>query len=119
MVRPCLKLVSPIQIEPETLFMERRKESRRKISGAATALSSGNGKNPFPKRICSFQLLDISDSGIGGITQKPLEIGSQIAILFPPHGPDHGFDMYGTVARCREHDDGFEIGITLESRLAA
>ncbi len=99
--------------------MERRKESRRKIAGTVTALSSGNEKNPFPKRICSFQLLDISDSGMGGITQKPMEIGSQIAILFPPHGLDHGFDMYGTVARCREHLDGYEIGVQLTNRLAA
>ena len=64
-------------------------------------------------------VLNISDTGVGVMSQEPVEVDSRIAIFFPPHGPERGFDLFGRVVRCVHREAGHEVGIALEQRLAA
>ncbi|NJO85244.1 MAG: PilZ domain-containing protein [Blastochloris sp.] len=112
-----LKLTdSPASVD--VLPFERRREPRRRAAGQVTALrtASTRGQN---NRICSLRLTDMSDSGLGAVVAEPVEIGSTIAVFFPPHGPERGFDLYGQVVRCQNTAEGHELGIRFDARAAA
>ena len=106
-------------LQPTQAPTERRRSARQRVGGRVTALTGGLGPNPTSKRISSLQLQDMSDGGIGALTEQPLETGERIALLFPPHGPHHGFDLYGTVVRRRQLGDRHEVGIELDHPMAA
>jgi hypothetical protein len=113
-----LKLVDAAHEPAEVLPFERRRENRRSQQGQVTALrtASTRGQN---NRICSLKLLNMSDSGLGALVSEPLEVGSSIAVFFPPHGPERGFDLYGHVVRCSTSAEGHEIGVRFDARAAA
>ena len=119
MATPHLKLADSSQSQPESYLMERRIATRNRVSGRVTALSSADEHADSQKRICSLQMLNISDTGLGAIVKESVEIGSQISVFFPPHGPEHGFDVCGTVVRCIDREGGHEIGVRIQPRLAA
>ena len=106
---------------------ERRRHRRHVISGQVTAVqtirnatdTTDNQQNGLCNRICSLQLRDISDSGLGAISQEPTETGIPIAVFFSPHGPDNGFDLYGHVTRCTKSASGHEIAIHFNGHDAA
>lgn len=104
--------------DQDVLPFERRREPRRRAVGQVTALRTASrpGQN---SRICSLRLTDMSDSGLGAVVSEPLEIGSTLAVFFPPHGPERGFDLYGQVVRCQPTDRGHELGIRFDARAAA
>lgn len=113
---PSLKL-TPDDQPRDTYFLERRRSPRRTVAGRVTSVAAGPD---VARRIGSLQLLNISDCGIGAISQEPVDIGSTIAVFFPPHGAELGFDLYGTVVRCHEGEDGsYRIGILLRQAMAA
>ncbi len=99
--------------------LERRDSNRHALSGRVTALQTRQWEQGAGKRICSLQLSDMSDRGMGVLTQEAMELGSRISIFFPPHGAERGFDMIGRVVRCIPRVNGHEVGIRLEKRLAA
>jgi hypothetical protein len=121
MPTPILKLVDPDQYPPESFLMERRQNLRHPTTGHVTAVACGNPNDDAEatKRICSLEMLNLSDIGLGAIVDEPVEIGSRISVFFPPHGPEQGFDVYGTVVRCIGRDAGHEIGVQIQPRLAA
>jgi hypothetical protein len=104
---------------PDVLCFERRCCQRRPLAGRVTALIS----DPHPPKdyhhICSLQLRDQSDTGLGGLSHEPIAIGRHITLFFPPHGYDRGYDMVGVIVRCIQKDDQYDIGISLRQRLAA
>ena len=73
------------------------------------------------RKICSLKLSDISDTGVGVICDEAIEPDTTITILFPPHGPDGGFNATGQVVRCMPRPDGqaHRIGIRFNERSAA
>lgn len=102
----------------DTLPFERRTSQRNTVSGRVTAVESCAPQDG-PSRICSLQLQNISDFGLGALVQEPIEPGTAITVLFPPHGAERGFDLYGNVVRCERRGDLFELGISLRTRAAA
>lgn len=97
---------------------DRRCEVRYPVGVRVTAVQtqeSGDHQN----KICSLQLLNLSHSGLGAIAQEPVAPGSRIAIYFPPHGPERGFDLYGYVVRCVRREYGHEVGVQFNSRMKA
>ncbi|MBI1336656.1 MAG: hypothetical protein GC164_06810 [Phycisphaera sp.] len=109
-----------VKEEPtDAIPLERRIDYRHTISGRVTALQTTAGSEEHHNRICSLQLLNISDSGLGAVTQEPVELNTRIVVFFPPHGPERGFDKYGQVVRCVHRDGGHELGIRFESQLQA
>lgn len=119
MSNPAIRLTDPIGEPSGVLFFERRRSQRRAVSGRVTAVISGSDPAGTWKRICSIQLINQSTTGLGALSQEPLAVGSQVTLFFPPHGPEHGFDLRGTIVRDAVRESGYEIGIRLEERLAA
>ncbi len=107
-----LKLVRPE--EQDVIPLERRRERRRKISGRVTAIRATSDQPDLRHRICPLQLLNLSDGGLAAISQEPVELNTSIAVFFPPHGPEPGFDVYGRVVRCRPREYGHEIAIEFD-----
>lgn len=105
--------------EQDVLPFERRGETRRSLGGHVTAVRPGSMPDGTLQRIHSLQLLNMSDGGLGAIVQEPVDVGSRIAVFFPPHGPERGFDLYGRVVRCERKTQGFEVGVRFEHRAAA
>jgi hypothetical protein len=107
--------------EPDTdaYRLERRTALRHSIAGRVTAVQSHDEADGQLSRICSLQLLNISDSGLGALSEESMELGSSLAVFFPPHGPERGIDLVGQVVRCVARENGHEIGIRLEARAAA
>ncbi len=115
-----LKLADPGRSTPrENLAFERRGAERHCISGRATAVSTSADAEGPRNRIRSLELLNISDTGLGAISQDPIEPDTVITVFFPPHGADRGFDASGRVVRCRPFRYGHEVGIRFTSRPAA
>ena len=105
--------------EADAYHLERRTTLRHGIAGRVTAIQTHDDADGQLSRICSLQLLNISDSGLGALSEEPVEPGSSLAVFFPPHGPERGFDLVGTVVRCIPRAHGHEIGVRLVNRAAA
>ncbi|MCE9592192.1 MAG: PilZ domain-containing protein [Planctomycetes bacterium] len=115
---PKLRLVDQNQND-DALRFERRGNERHRITGRATALSKDTALQGTRNCIRSVQLQDISDTGLGAVSQDPIPINSQIAVFLPPHGPDQGLDINGVVVRCVPYEHGHLVGIKYETRQAA
>ena len=99
--------------------VDRRSSVRRKITGRATALVRQANEKDALGRICSLELRDISDTGLGAVAQTPIEVGSTLTVFIAAHGNEQGFDLVGEVVRCTACDAGHHIGVRLTSRAAA
>ena len=109
---PDLRLATP-QDAPDTLFFERRSAPRRKATGKVTAVCQDIDQPTGPRRMCTLELHDLSDSGVGVRSAQPISVGSKITLFFPPHGNEPGFDLTGNVVRCRSVEGNHEVGIAL------
>ncbi len=107
-----LKLVRPEH--QDIIPLERRRGRRNTISGRVTAIRATAEAPAVRHRICPLQLLNMSNTGLAAISQEPVDPDTSIAVFFPPHGPEQGFDVYGRVVRCRPRDYGHEIAIEFD-----
>jgi len=117
-----LKLVKIERHELDPLPLERRIAHRKPATGRVTALLSFKDGEEHRNRICSLELRDMSDTGVGAVTGEPLPREGNITIFLPPHGPERGFDLYGEIAWCREDrsgGEGYEIGVRLNRQASA
>ncbi len=117
-----LKLVKIERHELDPLPLERRIAHRKPTNGRVTALLTIKTDDETRNRICSLELRDMSDTGVGAVTSEPLPREGNITIFLPPHGPERGFDLYGQIMWCRpnrEGGDDFEIGVRLNQQAAA
>lgn len=123
MTTTVLKLTEPIMDhDHDILPLERRGSYRHPAQGRVTALRDMDGHTTgILRKICSLKLCDMSETGVGVISDEPMEMDSTITILFPPHGPDCGYNVTGQVVRSFEQSDGesHRIGIQFGSRMAA
>lgn len=113
-----LKLVDP-DLDLDVLRFERRAARRRSISGQVTAVHHTTDPGQSPNRICSLQLVNISDTGLGVMAPQWMEPGSFVEVYFAAHGAEGGFDLRGRVVRCIKRENGHEVGIRLGARNAA
>ncbi|MCX5660284.1 MAG: PilZ domain-containing protein [Planctomycetota bacterium] len=101
--------------------LERRRAERRVITGRVTAVARPPHPGPAHGRICSLQLLNLSETGVGLLSQEPVELNSLVTVFFPAQGAQRGRDATGRVVRCTPRARGFghEVGIHFEARVAA
>lgn len=104
---------------PDSYVLERRTTTRHRTSGQVTALVSAQNGSDNVNKICSFELRDMSDRGIGVWAYDDVPTDSRVTVFFPPHGGDPGFDMTGRIVRCVARDAGYEIGIQTFRQTAA
>jgi len=117
-----LKLVKPPNGPSDVLFMERRCSDRAPMIGQATAIISDSQDKDHPsKKICTIELANISDTGLGVIAKEPVEIGEHMhmTVYIQPHGPEGGYELSGTVTRCNKTEVGFDIGVSVPTRSRA
>ena len=128
----------------DTLRLERRGARRYPLTGQVTTLAptptpatvdAGRAACGFANpddnpeadnapghgpRIAALTIRDISETGLGGHSPRPMDVGAPITVFFPPHGPEHYSELIGTIVRCQpRHDGGYEIGVQLHRPLAA
>lgn len=113
-----LRLVDDTPLEGDPLPMERRTAYRKAANGRVTAVLNAGDDGETRNRICSVELRDMSDTGIGVASQEPLPNGAAITLFFPPHGSERGFDLYGHIVWCRPEEGGHGVGIHLLSKQA-
>lgn len=99
----------------DSTFPERRAVPRSPVAGRATGVVSDSADPAGPKRICALELLNLSSRGFGALSGAPLPVGGRIVLCFPPLGPLAGVDLRGTIVRCCERGDGYEVGVALST----
>ncbi|MBI1370458.1 MAG: hypothetical protein GC162_17620 [Planctomycetes bacterium] len=115
--------------EPTVYRFDRRRDLRHDLGGCVTALRRDHEVNAYRHPVCSLRLRNMSEGGLGVISDVPLGSEERIAVYFQPHGSDTGFEMFGHVVRClpvRTEDanesplaTGYEIGIRFDPPAAA
>jgi len=115
---PTFRLVTS-RPAPESYRLERRASPRRSTRDRVTAVCTHETEGSRLRRITSLDLHDISETGIGAACDQALPEGCRVALLVPPHGPEHGFDFFGKVVRCQPRGGHYEIGIALDQALSA
>ena len=118
-----LKLVTETDRVPDSFKLERRREPRHRIYARVTAVAH-NPLNEEPLnagagQIRSLELQDQSAGGLGAWSTAPIAVGSRVTAFFPPHGNAPGYNAVGRVVRCVAQDQGHNIGLVLESQVAA
>ncbi|MCC5831020.1 MAG: PilZ domain-containing protein [Phycisphaeraceae bacterium] len=92
--------------------LERRGAHRRRLSGTVTAIViTREGGSTTLGQIAPIQLMDISESGIGGISAGHLPEDAVVRLHFPPMNHEPGFEAIGRIARCRQTANGWSIGV--------
>ncbi|MDP6152731.1 MAG: PilZ domain-containing protein [Phycisphaeraceae bacterium] len=114
-----LQLIRPGDKPADVYRLERRVDARFTLNERITAVQAHRDERGRKHRICSLQLMNMSDGGLCAKITEPIELGTTLTMFFPAHGPERGFDRYGQVVRCRRHGWGYEIGVTLAGRAAA
>ena len=119
MAKSELKLAGTTDDQPDAFRLERRAEGRHFVSGRVTGLVGMADQYQSNRQITSLQLLNMSHTGLGAMSQEPIETGRLVTIFLPPHGPEHGVDLTGRVVRCERKGYGYEIGVRLSNKMAA
>ena len=98
---------------------ERRRTVRHPAFGTATALQNCCSHDGDSNRICTLELLNLSDGGLGAVACDPIDLNSNISVIFSPHGSESGAQLHGRVVRCATTQRGHEIGVRFHARPAA
>lgn len=99
--------------------LERRRAPRRVAAGRLTAVARPPRSASLTGRICSAQLLNLSETGLAAMVQEPLEIDSLVTFFFPAQGSQRGHDATGRVVRCIPGGFGHVVGIHFDPLVAA
>ena len=116
MTEGTLKLTEIEDQSGDILPFERRQSPRRSISGEVTTLQASDDS---VRKFSSLVLKDISEAGLRALSSKPIELNASILMLFPPHGPEGGYDTTGEVVRCVATSQGYDIGIRFANEAVA
>lgn len=112
-----LRLVKDKPVTSDPLKFERRQMPRHSAVGQVTAIARRQEEWDGPHKICSFELSDMSSTGLGVISPDPIEVGDEVTVYLPPHGPESGFDLQGVVVRCEPHGSSHHaLGIRVAPR---
>ena len=110
------RLVKDKPLTSDPLKFERRAMPRHRASGRVTAIARRVGATPASHKICSFELTDMSSTGLGVLSNESAAIGDEVTVYLPPHGPEPGFDLQGVVVRCEERGGRHALGIKVAPR---
>lgn len=67
-----------------------------------------------PHRLVGLHILNVSQGGVGAVSQDALDHREPLLLLFPPLGPGRGRDTAAKVLRCQRTGDGYAVGIAFE-----
>ncbi len=102
-----------------TLRFDRRRAERHPVSGRVTVMRRAHDPMVYRQPVCSFQLRNMSDTGLAGQCEMPLSVDETVAVFLPPHGSERGVDLLGHVVRCQPADQGYQVAVQFDVRPAA
>ncbi len=111
----------PSSRSPEAVArLERRYAHRQAVQGVVTVLRQSSRQEPYRFPVCTIQLRDLSDEGVGAHSETELTTDESVTVFIPPHGAEPGIDLMGHVVRCLpDENGGYDVGIMLHMRCAA
>ena len=62
----------------------------------------------------TLEMVDISRSGIGVISDRWLYKGQKIALTIPSHGQKGRKSIFATVVRCQKVNEGYRVGLEFD-----
>ncbi len=62
----------------------------------------------------TLQMMDISRSGLGAVSDRWLYPGQKVLLCLPLHPQGARKNMYATVVRCTKASDGYRIGLEFD-----
>lgn len=102
------------------LRFDRRGGQRRPAMGWLALLHHPNGPTLRLDRQFNARMIDLSETGMGLRTDRPLNDGDCLTALMQPHGFRPGFDMPARVAWCEADNDGsYRVGVEFLRKDAA
>lgn len=96
-----------------TVSNERRQSGRWSIEGEAEVMVIAGERLG---EMTTLRLTDAGDHGLGGWSRRPMPSGQPVTVGFAERGKP---GRYGVIARCVPLENGWQLGIRLQSRLAA
>lgn len=114
---------------PTVYRFDRRRAERHELGGCVTAMRLDHNMHAYRHPLCSLRLRNLSDGGVGAISDYPLAIDERVSVYFQPHGAEQGFEIQGHVVRCMPlrggaedaelRTTGYEIGLRFDPAAAA
>ncbi len=65
--------------------------------------------------IDSLQMQDISRGGMGAISERPYYPGQRVVLCLPLTAAKGRRNIYATIRRCRQIEDGYQLGMEFDS----
>jgi len=62
-----------------------------------------------------LDMVDISRSGIGAVSERPMYPGQRILLCLPLSQDGGRRNLYATVVRCRRSEEGYRVGMEFDS----
>jgi len=63
----------------------------------------------------NLEMSDISRSGLGAVSDRPLYPGQRILLCLPLSHIGGRRNVYATVVRCRRGEEGYRVGVEFDS----
>jgi len=90
---------------------ERRRHPRAQLS----MVLHGIRMDPEGDIKDTLHMVDISRSGLGAISDRPLYPGQRILLCLPMHPEGRRRQVYASVVRCQKLSEGYRVGIQFDS----
>jgi hypothetical protein len=62
----------------------------------------------------NLTLRDVSVGGMAAISDRPVDQGERVSVVFPARGLIRGWDAVGRVLRCEPNSRGYQLAIEFE-----
>ncbi len=99
-------------LDVATKTMERRRHPRAQLQMALRAIRlDPDGGDP----VDTLHMVDISRSGLGAYTDRPLYPGQRILLCLPLSSNGGRRNIYATAVRCRQRDEGYRVGLEFDT----
>jgi hypothetical protein len=103
----------PVSLTPSNPPEERRRHRRSVVGIPIHAVRRQTPEND-PRRLIGLHILNVSQGGVGAVSQESLNHHEPLTLLFPPLGPGRGRDTAAQVIRCDRAGDCYAVGIAFE-----
>ncbi len=107
------------QPTPETYKFDRRYSARHRVAGRATVQRRDHDTTVYQHPICSVRLQDMGFGGLAGVSDVAMSPNESVAVFFPAHGAEQGWDLHGRVVRCLPACGGYQVAIAFDDQRAA
>ena len=99
-------------MQAQAATKERRRHPRTHLNLAVGCVRLDPDGGDVLDRI---HVLDISRSGVGALAERPFYPGQRVIVRLPLTAEGGRRNIYATVVRCLNRDDGYRIGLQFDT----